>query len=258
MGRSSLVLLVLFLYRNIRFTLLFVLVTGALCFAQNYASLYDFQGGADGWQPAGYVIADKAGNLYGTTFYGGNTTVSGCYPDGCGTIFQLQPPASQGDPWTKVTLHEFSFNDGAEPSSGRLAFDKAGNLYGSTNSGGTSDYGTVYELSPPALTGDNWTLTVVYNFTDGDDGGIPSGVVMGAGGNIYGTTNDGGQYGQQGVGTIFELSPPKVQGDTWTETTLHSFRMIKDGDEPNGVTLDARGNFYGTVSYTHLTLPTKA
>jgi uncharacterized repeat protein (TIGR03803 family) len=230
----------------------FCLISTALAFGQKYASLYDFQGGSDGWQPSGSLIADKSGNLYGTTVYGGNSSGE-CIGNGCGTIFELTPPTKQGDPWTKTTLHEFSFTDGASPSSGGLALDQTGNLYGTTNYGGTSGYGVVYELSPPALAGGSSTLTVIYNFTDGDDGGVPSGVVTDAAGNLYGTTNDGGQYGQQGVGTIFELSPPQVQGDPWIETTLQSFRMIKDGDEPNGVTLNSKGNLFGTRTADNIT-----
>jgi len=221
------------------------LCVSALAFGQNYASLYNFQGNADGWNPISNLTADKAGNLYGTTTYGGTGTA--CFPYGCGTIFRLEPAAKRDDPWIKVVLHDFNGSDGYWPD-GPLAADETG-LYGTTQFGGTASfgYGTVFHLAPPVMPGGAWTETVLYSFTDGDDGGVPAnGLVRDAAGNLYGTTNDGGQYGQDGVGTIFQLAPPKVKGGAWTETTLYSFQQIKDGDEPNRLTLDANGNLYGT------------
>ena len=195
-----------------------------------------------------FLIADKTGNLYGTTTYGGNTA---CDIYGCGTVFQLQPPVKPGDPWTKNTIYTFAGNpDGLWPSAGHMVFDKAGNLYGTTQYGGNAPfgYGTVFQLAPPAEPGGSWTETILYNFTGGDDGGVPAnGLVQDAAGNLYGTTNDGGQYGMQGVGTIFQLAPAG-EGGAWTETTLHSFQVIRDGDEPNGLILDAKGNLYGSRS----------
>ena len=225
-----------------------VLVVGsAQAVGQQYASLYSFQGNADGWNPIGFLIYDSAGNLYGTTTYGGTGTA--CDPYGCGTVFELQPPANPGDPWVKTVLHNFNGSDGYWPSTGRMAVDKSGNLYGATQFGGTGGfgYGVVFQLSPGP--GGNWTENVLYNFADGDDGGVPAnGLTMDASGNLYGTTNDGGAFGQNGAGTIFEISPPAVKGGAWKQTTLYSLEQIKDGNEPNDVTLDAKGNLYGTRS----------
>jgi uncharacterized repeat protein (TIGR03803 family) len=231
--------------------LLAILLSGSATLAAEprYASLYDFQGGSDGGNPISFLIADKAGNLYGTTYAGGSGTF--CL-GGCGTVFQLRPPSEKGSPWTETVLYSFAGNpDGYYPSSGHLLFDSFGNLYGATQFGGSAGfgYGTMYRLSPPAEPDGTWTETVLYNFTDGDDGGVPAnGLVMDSVGNLYGTTNDGGAYGQEGVGTIFELSPPTEPGGAWTENTLFSFQQIKDGDEPNELTLDAKGNLYGTRS----------
>lgn len=224
----------------------------ALAAGQQYASLYKFQGGADGWNPIASLIGDPAGNLYGTTMYGGSDN-SFCFPNGCGTVFQLQPPASPGGVWTKTVLYNFTGNpDGSYPSSGHLIFDKAGNLYGTTLFGGSAGfgYGTIFQLAAPAEQAGSWTETILYNFTGGDDGGVPAnGLVADAAGNLYGTTNDGGQYGfQKGVGTAFQLAPPSVKGGSWTETTLVSFEVIKDGDEPNQLTLGADGILYGSRS----------
>jgi uncharacterized repeat protein (TIGR03803 family) len=228
-------------------SIVFVFVGGsAQALGQQYTSVYSFQGNADGWNPIGFLISDKAGNLYGTTTYGGTGTA--CDPFGCGTVFELQPPANPGDPWTKSVLHNFNGADGNWPSTGKMVVDNYGNLYGATQYGGSGGfgYGTVFQLAPG--TGGAWTETVLYNFTDGNDGGVPAnGLTRDGAGNLYGTTNDGGQFGlQKGAGTIFELSPPTVKGGAWTETTLYSFQQIKDGNEPNDVTLDAKGNLYGT------------
>src|SRR5580698_1414607 len=235
-----------------RFILLasFIVACGAFASGEQYGSLYQFQGGSDGWDPEVNLVADKSGNLYGTTTYGGSGSQF-CFPMGCGTVFELEPPASRGGAWTKTTLYTFRGNpDGYWPSPGNMVFDAAGNLYGTTQFGGSAGfaYGTIFELTPPAEAGGNWTETILYNFTGGDDGGVPAnGVIMDAAGNLFGTTNDDGQYGpEKGAGTAFELSPPSVQGGAWTENTLFSFQQIKDGNEPNELTLDAKGNLFGT------------
>jgi hypothetical protein len=168
-------------------------------------------------------------------------------------VFQLRPPSQQGGPWTETVLYNFAGNpDGYYPSSGHLVFDSSGNLYGATQFGGSAGfgYGTIFRLAPPTEPDGAWTETLLYNFTGGNDGGVPAnGLMKGRAGNLYGTTNDGGEYGfQKGAGTVFQLSPPQLQGGAWTESTLFSFQQIKDGNEPNELTLDAEGNLYGTRS----------
>jgi uncharacterized repeat protein (TIGR03803 family) len=161
--------------------------------------LYSFTGRADGGlPPSGGVIFDAAGNLYGTTSEGGAS--------GKGTVFELSPNA--GGTWTETVLYSFQGgHDGSDPSSSTLTFDKAGNLYGETATGGTdlcfgSGCGTVFELSP---TGNgSWTETVLYRF-NGTDGQNPwEGLVFDAAGNLYGTTENGGASGN---GTVFEIKP---------------------------------------------------
>src|SRR5580698_1660759 len=92
--------------------------------------LYSFQGGNDGQSPAGGVVFDKAGNLYGATYEGGST----CPSPGCGTIFQLSP--GNGGTWTETILYEFNGNQGSYPEGGVIA-DAGGNLYGTTAYGGS-------------------------------------------------------------------------------------------------------------------------
>ena len=210
------------------------------------AALYSFDfNGADGANPNyGALVAESAGNLYGTTSAGG------AY-DG-GTVFELMP---NGDgTWTEKILHNFGFaTDGAAPFS-TLIFDSAGNLYGTTAAGGIHSGGTAFELSPSQ--GGGWTATILHSFGRGTDGATAEGgLVFDAHGNLYGTTFDGGIHdgtclgGFGGCGTVFELSPR--QGGGWTETVVHSFNfnvMNQDGTFPrSALVIDAAGNLYGTT-----------
>ena len=198
--------------------------------------LYSFTGQADGANPGGGLVLDSASNLYGTTYNGadeggsayeltpsgtgwientlhdfypgpGQNPVAGMVFDQAGnlygttsernTAFELSPLASG---WMFATLYQFFALE--TPNRGALVFDAAGNLYGATANGGTYGYGTVYKLSPSS---NGWTATELYSFTGGSDGRDPSsGVVLDANDNIYGTTGEGGTYGQ---GTVYEITP---------------------------------------------------
>ncbi|MGO9564083.1 MAG: choice-of-anchor tandem repeat GloVer-containing protein [Candidatus Korobacteraceae bacterium] len=130
-------------------------------------------------------------------------------------------------------------SDGGGPQSS-LILDSAGNLYGTTYSGGLWGYGTVYELSPNG--NDGWNPAVLYSFTGGADGGNPTYayLMFDSAGNLYGTAYNGGA---NGLGVVFELSPV---GASWTETVLHSFAGGADGANPvNGLLMDGSGNLYG-------------
>jgi len=227
--------------------------------------LYSFQGGTDGSTPAGGVVFDAAGNLYGATTNGGSSSCRG--PFQCGVVYQLKPPAKNGDPWTETVLYVFKgsdSNDGASPFGG-LIIDAAGNLYGTTGYDGTGNCtlggrvgcGTVFELSPPAQKGGAWTESVIYNFQGNTDGQLPIGdLVFDKQGNLYGATLYGGGHGScnpsfyKHCGTVFELSPPKTQGGKWTERVLHGFKGGRDGANPNGgLVLDNQGNVYGTTYF---------
>jgi len=184
--------------------------------------LYAFTGG-DGANPSSGVIKGPAGVLYGTTDFGG----MGCSL-GCGTIFKLTRDGRE-----KV-LHTFTNgSDGSDPA-GPLISDSADNLYGEAAAGGSSGHGTAFNLSP------NGTLTVLYAFTDRNDGGAPTGgLIMDNAGNLYGTASQGGANGK---GAIFEIS---VQG---SERALYAFKGGSDGANPySGVILDGAGNLYGTT-----------
>jgi uncharacterized repeat protein (TIGR03803 family) len=224
-----------------------------LC-VRSYAStpvekiIYQFQGPPDGASPNAALVADASGNLYGTTSAGGN----GACSDGCGTVFELSPPAVAGAAWTETLLYSFEggANDGATPL-GTLMFDDVGNLYGTTNVGGPNNGGSVFELSPPATPDGAWTETVLCFF--GAVLGIPDGynpagkLVMDPDGNLYGTTYYGGQSKNGGRGTVFELIRPP-SGGAWKKRLLYTFGIhAGDGANPASDLLLRGGVLYGTT-----------
>jgi hypothetical protein len=231
--------------------------------------LYVFKGYAfgDGATPEGGLIMDEAGNLYGTTGYGGTGPCVLLGPGGCGTVYELSPPANPGDPWTETVLYSFQGGNDGYVATGDLVFDKAGNLYGATLFGGgqgtTCDIlyggqcGTIFELSPPQTKGDQWTEKVLHSFAGGSDGSIPNGgLVLDRSGAVYGTTFYGGNESGScnggilgiGCGTVFKLSPPKNESEQWTEEMIHVFKDGLDGTQPwAGVILDSAGDIYGAA-----------
>jgi uncharacterized repeat protein (TIGR03803 family) len=176
---------------------------------------------------------DAKGNLYGVTGAGGD--------DNQGTVFELSPGAHG---WTLTTLHSFNGTDGGTPNGG-LIFDAAGNLYGTTQAGGSGrDGGTVFEMTPGSA---GWTFNVVYDFCQEyrcPDGGAPDGgLVIDGLGNLYGTAAAGGLYSQ---GVAFELTANSGQ---WAERVLYSFLGVSTGYDPSGpLVLDLAGNLYGTTA----------
>lgn len=189
--------------------------------------LYAFQGGSDGYRPVGSLLRDKSGNLYGTTEQGGSTNCGG---SGCGTVFKLTPAGAE------TILYAFTGgSDGGTPAAG-LIMDKKGNLYGTTVNGGTSNYGTVFELTPANKE------SVMHSFADGSDGASSyAPLIMDKKGNLYGTTGYGGA---NNGGTVFEIAPDG------TETILHTFTGgSSDGASPFGsLTADKSGSLYGTTT----------
>jgi uncharacterized repeat protein (TIGR03803 family) len=198
-------------------------------------TLFNFDN-IDGAFSVGGLIFDSGGNLYGTTEYGA------C--DGDGSVFELSPDEDGG--WTEELLTDFGL--GRRPSNPgfeSLIRDAWGNLYGTTINGGKYGWGTVFEVSPNGRGG--WTKKVLHDFENSSDGANPNaGVTFDAYGNLYGTTFVGGA---DGLGTVFELSPPAESGGAWTETVLYSFGLSNaDATNPDsGVTFDAHGNLYGAT-----------
>jgi hypothetical protein len=222
--------------------------------AWTHTVLYTFQGGFDGAQP-GAAIIESNGALYGPTSTGGTPAVlcnsNRKIKSGCGTIFELAPPAQKGGAWTKSILYTFpgATGDGTTPSRDIVA-DGEGNLYGVTGAGGTSHYGIAYKLSPPAGGSGAWTETVLHNFTGGSDGGYPGGTLTpGPNGIFYGTASYSGVANESGV--VFQLTPPAQSGGAWTENVLHTFPAFNgDGTTPaSTMAIDASGNLYGTTDF---------
>lgn len=148
--------------------------------------LYSFQGGSDGQFPVGGVILDDAGNIYGSTFLGGD--------DGGGTAYQLSP---SGGSWTLSTLYSFSTYYGPY---NKLTLDASGNIYGTANGAGAHGLGSVFRLTP---SNSGWTFTDLHDFTGGKDGSLPYGsVAVDAQGNVFGTAAVGGRENQ---GVVFEI-----------------------------------------------------
>jgi uncharacterized repeat protein (TIGR03803 family) len=210
--------------------------------------LFNFTGAKTGSTPVSGLVFDGAGNLYGTTSGGGGKNG--------GTVYKLSP--NSDGKWTETLLHNFAGGqDGIDPLTS-LIFDQAGNLYGTTFRGGSSNCwdgcGTVFELSPTS--GRAWTEKVIYRFCEVKgcaDGSLPYGtVVFDTSGNLYSTTGDGGIVGcgdGSGCGTVYRLSPNS--DGTWTQTVLHAFCADKgcpDGMYPlDTLILDQAGNIYGTA-----------
>jgi len=213
----------------------------------NYEVLYNFQGGADGWQPASVLTFDSKGNLYGTTLFGGSSDGAGY-----GTVFELERTTSG---WQESILYAFTGGaDGGNPTAG-VVFDEAGNIYGTAGAAGSTNCqgvgcGVVFKLTPSPGA---WKETVLHTFT-GFDGSNPSeGVtlvpasgaspLLGPPGTIFGTTLYGGdsQLAYSGDGVIFELIP---SGSNYLYRTLYKFPSHL-GNPGGPLIFDGSGNLYG-------------
>src|ERR1700722_9437631 len=195
--------------------------------AQTYKVIHTFTAkGSDGATPFGGPVLDRLGNLYGSTYTGG------LY--GAGSVYELSP---HGTGWKYTSLYSFTGEaDGDAPAFGTLARHN-GALYGTTEGGGY--FGVAFKVGPCTKT---CPEEVRHSFGQGTDGQEPvGGVVFDDAGNFYGTTLLGGAYGN---GTVYEITPAGV------ESVIYSFTGGHDAVNPAaGVTLDAKGNLYGTTSF---------
>jgi uncharacterized repeat protein (TIGR03803 family) len=188
----------------------------------------------DSDEPFDSLVLDKTGTPYGTAFGGGAS--------GSGTVFKLTDTSAG---WTETIIHSFGLNqDGMYPY-GKVIFDGAGNLYGTTLNGG-GGWGTVFEMTPNGDAG--WSEKLLHRFSPFPyDGYYPvAGLTLDAKGNLYGTTQNGGNCSySQGCGTVFELT---LTAGVWSEKVIHNFEIGGDGLYPSsGVIFDTFGNLYGTT-----------
>ncbi len=207
-------------------------------------TLYSFQGGSDGAEPFAGPAWDSAGNLYGTTYAGGQADL--------GTVFELSPVSGGG--WTENTIHSFQGgSDGLNPSD-PVALDQSGNIYGTTETGGgqgscggTGDgCGVVFEVMPNS---GSWSESILYTF-NGDLGVPTGGLAFDQYGDIYGVTNRGGYLslcGGLGCGTVFQLYT--YQG-SWEMAFIYGFQDLTDGAFPyGGLAVSKMGEtVYGTAT----------
>lgn len=175
--------------------------------------------------PDAGVILDKAGNLYGSTVFGGpQNCASNTWA--CGTIYKLSPGAKS---WTFTTIHAFSYGDGAYPM-GSLIMDSAGNIYGSTNGGGsTYNGGVAFKLSP---TKTGWKETLLHVFGAPTDGAEPSSLIFDASGNLFGSVplSTNANFDQEN-GYVFKLS--RDARGTWNESVVYRFPQGTNVPFPN-------------------------
>jgi uncharacterized repeat protein (TIGR03803 family) len=189
--------------------------------------LHNFGSGKDGSAPLGGLVFDRAGNLYGTTSAGG--------ANGNGAVFMLSP---KGIIWGETVLYSFGTGtDGAIPYAG-VTLDSAGDVLGTTSAGGSSGYGTVFELSKQ----NSWAETIVYNFQNQDDGAVPyAGLIADGLGNFYGAATEGGS---QGGGSIFELTPA---GSGWNFAAIQSLPGSGISGTFRNLMLSSSGTLYATT-----------
>jgi uncharacterized repeat protein (TIGR03803 family) len=240
--------------------------------------LHTFTGGSDGGQPYGSLVHDASGNLYGTTLYGGNISANSTCgvvfkldPSGALTVLHSFSFSDGANPWASLVrdsvgnmygtassggtgnsgvifkldtalnfsvIFNFAGGDGGSSPMGPLSVDSAGNLYGTTESGGTGDFGTAFVLDS-AL-----DLTVLHNFVGGSTGFQPytSDLARDSAGNLYGTTMNGGNS-ECFCGVVFEKEA------AGTYSLLHRFSGGDDGSLPLNGVLYSGGNLFGAASH---------
>jgi uncharacterized repeat protein (TIGR03803 family) len=197
---------------------------------------------ASGGNPQGGVVLDAKGNVYGTLASGG--VVNPACPSGCGAVFELSVVSGK---WQQTLRHVFSGSDGRAPTGG-VAFDKAGNIYGTTQLGGKNSAGVVFGLTPKS--GGGWKVHVLHVF-DGKSGGLQpfAGVTFDGNGNLYGSTAFGGNFasactGAPGCGLVYEMTPST---GGWSFKVLHAFDGADGYMLENPLTLGSTGTLFGTT-----------
>lgn len=230
-----------------------------------FTTLHSFAGEPkDGGYPTGILFMDTDGNLFGTTFSGGEVRRNCWEYTGCGTVYELSPAAASGNGnWTERIIYKFNASEGDSPWGGIVGYN--GSLFGTTTTGGDlkgcradRGCGVVFQLSPPASGSGAWTEAILHTFTGNSNGGTDGDepgayLYVDANGNLFGTTFAGGtgckvDLYNNGCGTAYELSPPTSGSGAWTETILHYFGRPVDGRFPYGnLVANSAGELFGTT-----------
>ncbi|MBV8345818.1 MAG: hypothetical protein JO190_12615 [Candidatus Eremiobacteraeota bacterium] len=200
----------------------------------NTDTIYSFKGGLDdGSFPYGALIADKKGDLFGTTGGGGR----GYSGFGLGTVYELIP---SGDGYTERILHEFKGGrEGAVPTAGLVA-DRSGALFGTTSDQFTHYNGTVFELTPK---GPAYDFHVLHHFNGAGEGANPSALIIDTNGALYGANSHGGLCYE--CGTVFKLTP---KGSGYVFSVVYRFKADTAVKLPGGVIAGKAGSLYGTAA----------
>ena len=226
--------------------------------------LHAFSGNDDGFAPSGLTIFE--GKLYGFT-WGGNGSCSG----GCGTVYELAPPAAGQHAWSYKRLHTFSGADAAHGPFGNPLIVRDGSIYGIAYSGGPTaptgcapfkGCGEVFKLTPPARRASDWTKSTVWAFDGLDGTGGFNSLSIDRQGRLYGMTNEGGNsaancpappHSPAGCGVAFRLDPPRYGDGLWTQEILWNFSGNEDGGYPadSALVMQRDGNLIATTSGTN-------
>jgi len=218
-----------------------------------FMPIYQFSGD-DGGFLSGRLTVGPGGALYGASSFGG---VPDCRDGaGCGLILSLRPPRTvcktTACDWSQSTIYEFNplnrFGDGYGPNGG-LVFDGSGNIYGTTQTGGSANAGTVFMASPAQ--GGGWTETSLYEFQYSADGAEPNGnLVIDHSGNLIGTAATGGMGDNRCIGdfcgVVFQMTHTS---SGWVQSILHTFTYSDGANPSGGLISDAAGNLYGNTSH---------
>jgi uncharacterized repeat protein (TIGR03803 family) len=217
--------------------------------AQTFTVLHDFGDGSDGALPGAGMTVDRAGNLYGSTEYGGDLSCFGGgegLPNGCGVLFREK---KTGSGWLFDPIYIFPAKQSGYLSGypGGLAIGLNGILYGITNEGGIQQNGTVFNVVLPTTSNGfaPWNYNLLHDFT-GNDGAAPTRLdplLFDSAGNVYGAATYGGPDND---GVIYKLTP---SGGGWTESVLYSFTGGSHGEHIRGMTFDGQGNIYGVTAF---------
>ena len=221
-------------------------VLSSLSAAQTATTLHVFTGGTDGGSPSASVSFDSKGNLYGTTWYGGDLACGG--GAGCGVIFEEAAPATSGGAWTYSALYSFTGGSDGCCQLSTPAIDSQGRLYGVTNNsiGGQG----LFQFAP--VTGGTWQFTRLHTFDDPATYGTQTPLSLDKAHRIYAASYYGGLPGcnySGGCGSVVQFVPPAIKGGAWTENTVYLFQGGADGGNPSSpLVAGAKGVFYDSAA----------